>query len=612
MPWFKNLKVRKKMLLAFTAVILLAAGAGVFIISSMKSVENSYAEAMRLTGFRVQHIFAAKDHFAKAQVMLHEAYYPENTRDDLIRISANLEKELDAVCEELNSLSGIASVAVQEKAQAILAQMDAYRSDAKEAVDILLSVNIISFDSPIYRDALIQAEEKTISMGAAYADDMTDAISGLSVMAVNTLHDLADKNTANATRILQASIGLFAAVALCSISIALYMSAFISKPLVPLSAFMTQAGLTGDIAQKPADAEIIGKYAQAGDEIGQALSGSASFTKHVSHIAGALLSVAKGDLTVEVNLLSEEDVMGKSLQSVIDNLNAMFREVSTSADQVSTGAKQVADGAQSLAQGSTEQAASIQELSSTIAEIAHKTKSNAETAGMAAKLSNTIKENAEKGNRQMGEMIAAVKDINEASQSISKIIKTIDDIAFQTNILALNAAVEAARAGQHGKGFAVVAEEVRNLASKSAEAARDTGEMIQNTMEKAGLGSRIAGETALSLTEIVAGINESSRLIDEIARASEEQTSGIAQVNIGIDQVAQVVQQNSATAEESAASSEEMSGQANMLQELIARFKVRERGGEKRQSLFPVYQPLAVGFHSDEIYREDNDWSGKY
>ncbi|MDR0293493.1 MAG: methyl-accepting chemotaxis protein [Oscillospiraceae bacterium] len=249
-----------------------------------------------------------------------------------------------------------------------------------------------------------------------------------------------------------------------------------------------------------------------------------------------------------------------------------------------TSSKQIADGAQTLAQGSTEQAATVEQLSSSVHEIADKTKTNAEMAGRAAALGNTIMKNAEKGSSQMNEMMAAVKEINAASQQISKVIKVIDDIAFQTNILALNAAVEAARAGQHGKGFAVVAEEVRSLASKSAEAAKETGNLIANSTEKAELGSRIAEETSASLTEIVQGINESSQLVSQIAQSSDDQSAGIAQINKGIDQVAQVVQQNSATAEESAAASEEMSGQAEVLGDLISEFNGTDSGPALRNA----------------------------
>jgi len=177
-------------------------------------------------------------------------------------------------------------------------------------------------------------------------------------------------------------------------------------------------------------------------------------------------------------------------------------------------------------------------------------------------------------------MQSAVKEINEASQLIGKIMKTIDDIAFQTNILALNAAVEAARAGQHGKGFAVVAEEVRNLASKSADGAKETGVMIQNTMEKATLGVRIADETNASFTEIATGINESGQLIGVISDSLTEQSTNITQINIGIDQVAQVTQQNSATAQESSAASQQMSRQSEMLEDLVAQFKIKDSDEE--------------------------------
>ena len=286
--------------------------------------------------------------------------------------------------------------------------------------------------------------------------------------------------------------------------------------------------------------------------------------------------IANGDLSIEVKPRGEKDRIGHAIGSMLKKLNGMFANFSQSTHQATDSAKQVSDGAQSLAQSSTEQAALIEELSGSFAEIAEETTLNANKARKAAELAEIIRGNAEKGSHQMDELINAVKGINDASHNVIKIIKVIDDIAFQTNILALNAAVEAARAGQHGKGFAVVADEVRSLAAKSAEAAKETGDMIQSSMEKAELGSRIADETAASLNEIVSGINESHQLVAEIASASERQSEEIGQINTGIEQVAQVVQQNSATAEESAAASEEMNSQAELLKGLILQFKLRD------------------------------------
>ncbi len=194
-------------------------------------------------------------------------------------------------------------------------------------------------------------------------------------------------------------------------------------------------------------------------------------------------------------------------------------------------------------------------------------------------LAGQINTSAKKGSQQMKSMIDAVKQINESSLSISKVIKVIDDIAFQTNILALNAAVEAARAGQHGKGFAVVAEEVRNLAKKSSDSARDTGVLISNSMEKTELGVKIADETYAALAEIVSGIEESNQIVVEIARSSEKQSDTISLINTEINQVAQVVQQNSATAEQSAAASEEMSSQAEVLEKLVLQFELADDVG---------------------------------
>jgi len=364
-----------------------------------------------------------------------------------------------------------------------------------------------------------------------------------------------------------------------SISITMMTASSINKsitfPAQAMAGFLTQIQETGslnfpDSQWKKAEGMATGK-----DDISQALAAFLSMMRRISYYGKCLEEISNSNLSGDIDTVSSEDTLGSALVNMQDTLNSVFDNLTSVSSQVAEGAKQLAGGSMGLAQGSTQQAASVQQLSSSISEIAQKTKENAEKAERAATLASTIKINAEKGSHQMDEMMAAVKEINQAGQSINKVIKVIDDIAFQTNILALNAAVEAARAGQHGKGFAVVAEEVRNLAAKSAEAAKDTGGLISNSIEKAQLGSRIAGDTAASLTEIVSGINESSQIVSEIAKSSEEQSIGISQINSGIDQVAQVTQQNSATAQESAAASQEMSGQSSLLDELISQFKLK-------------------------------------
>ncbi len=397
-----------------------------------------------------------------------------------------------------------------------------------------------------------------------------------------------------------------------SVPLAMYISGIISSPLIILNGFLKRAGEHGDTEIKEEDVKSIGLYGTRRDETGQTIASTANFVTRINGVNAALEKIAGGDLTAEFAPLSDKDTLGKSLKKMTADLNAMFGSMNNSANQVSAGASQVADSAQSLAQGTTQQAATVEQLSSSITEIAARTKHNAEMAGKAASLAETIKVNAEKGTAQMDEMMSAVKQIQDASRSIDKVMKTIDDIAFQTNILALNAAVEAARAGQHGKGFAVVAEEVRNLASKSAEAARETGSLIANSIEKAELGAQIAEETSASLAEIVTGVNDSSRLVAEIAKEYEAQSEGIALINNGIDQVAQVVQQNSATAEESAAASEEMSSQSALLRELIAKFKLQASGVSSHENAIrPVNRPAApqsAGFAINEGYEAENKY----
>jgi methyl-accepting chemotaxis protein len=349
----------------------------------------------------------------------------------------------------------------------------------------------------------------------------------------------------------------------------------ISEPISYITKILGLIGGRGQTSFKEDEWNKLRYYASANDEAGECARNLDTLASALTGVAGLLETIASGNLNIKHTAMSEDDVISNSIIVMLDSLNSMFGEINGASTQVTLGASQISDASQSLAEGSTEQAATVEELSASIQDIAAKTKLNADRAANASELSGVIKGNAETGSQQMTEMTEAVNEINSASQDISKVIKVIDDIAFQTNILALNAAVEAARAGEAGKGFAVVADEVRNLASKSAAAAKETGQLIENAMRKSDQGAAIAAQTAISLTEIVDGINRSATLIAEIAESSDEQSGAINQINVGISQVSEVVQKNSATAEECAASAQELNAQSTLMAEYVAKFKLR-------------------------------------
>lgn len=312
------------------------------------------------------------------------------------------------------------------------------------------------------------------------------------------------------------------------------------------------------------------------DEFGAVIDQYQEVVNNIRYQADIAEAVANGNMTVEVEPKSEKDLMGYSLKKLVDrNLDALTN-ISDASGQVMTSSTEVARASEALAHGSTEQASAIEQITASIDDITDKTKQNAQKANTAKELMAQAIVDVQAGNEAMQSMMTAMSEINSSSESISKIIKVIDDIAFQTNILALNAAVEAARAGEAGKGFAVVAEEVRNLAAKSAAAASETAELIEDSIRKVATGSGIADGTAKALADITRVVEESETLVNDIAEASTYQATAIAQIDQAVEQVSQVVQNNSAASEECAASSVDLSSQANRMRELLSVYNLGE------------------------------------
>ncbi len=584
---------------SFLIVTLLAVAIGATGIFSLMSAADNTALMAERTEIAI--IAARLNRTIQAQraafrgAAVYQVMGMTEQRDSNIADLQTLETDYDTLHGQ------VADMLQTETGIRLMSEIDAAYKPFSEARDVF-EEDII--DPNISNEAMVAQ----LDVVAETVAPLANSVAALVDFADTLTSDMAIEAEATASRTTVIMVVVLIIVAAIAMFLAFYISGLISKPLKDMMGYIKQAGETGNLHFRDDEWANCDRLSQGKDEIGQTMNAFTRMMRKFVYYGETVDLVAHRDLTVAVDTMGPDDTFGNAIAGMVDNLNDMFAEIKVASAQVATGSTQIADGAQALAQGSTEQAATVQELSASISEIAEKTHENAVMASDAAKLANTIMDNAEKGSQQMNEMTTAVNEINMASQDIGRVIKSIEDIAFQTNILALNAAVEAARAGQHGRGFAVVADEVRNLAAKSAEAAKDTGVLISNSIVKAQLGAQIASDTASSLAEIVSGISESTQIVSKIATSSEEQNAGIKQINEGIDQVAQVVQQNSATAEQSAAASQQLSGQSTMLEQHIGQFKLR---GQQTAALQTV-QPIRRAASDTSSFALNNGSSGKY
>lgn len=577
----RNLKVGKKFIVSFGSILLLflisVFSAGIGISKSKASYEQFYTESHKVvTGIdeiRLKLQWALKE--LMLGVVSTDAQYTNERIAKVNEYTEDIQTQLQWIYSNYDgdvSLLQEFEQKMQEN-KAIRLQVIEYATMGTEAGNQQAAEIALNQYNP-------QVEEYTVILNRAF--EQINQESQAAYDAAMSMQNL----------LLGVSIAIAAAAFIFTCVIALNLTGNILVPLKKIEDVIEEV-VKGNLSVT-ADYESEDEFGMMAKSMQAMTTGIATI---IRDIEGVLSAMAEGNFTVTSSArelyVGDYQKIFVSMKMIKDSFNHTLNTLNQSADQVSSGSDQVSSGAQALSQGATEQASSVEQLAASINEISNNINQNAEGAQTASMKSMKVGEEAGESNRRMHDMLNAMSEINASSGEIGKIIKTIEDIAFQTNILALNAAVEAARAGTAGKGFAVVADEVRNLASKSADASKNTAVLIENSLHAVENGKRIADETAKSLENVMNGVQEAAGMMDSIARASQEQAEAITQITVGIDQISSVVQTNSATAQQSAAASEELSGQAQILKELVKKFRLE---GSSPSS---AYVPQRVSASSD-------------
>lgn len=558
---FKNMNISKKLSVAFVLVVILSSITGLIGLLLLNSMDQEYSDALISNGFVQGDIGNYNTFLNKGGAV---------TRDIILLTNLDEIKTSQAELETIKKQTTEALEAARMKCDSpkereLFAKIDAAMPKYIELRDKAIAIGL--------QNQKDEAMNLFREQARPYLNECMTAGQELMDLNIKMGLELSSQLSSQSKTAKFMTVLVMLAATVIALMIAWAVARSISRP-VKACAKRLELLAQGDLHTKvPAS--------DSKDETGMMLHSLKITTDAmeimIEEIGRGLGEIAKGNINISTDVDFKGDFIAikDSITTISDSLNDTLGQINISSDQVSSGSHQVSASAQALSQGTTEQASSVEELAATVGEIAEQVKENAQNAQEASQKTNQAGGEITASNQKMRELIAAMNDISHASQEIGKVIKTIEDIAFQTNILALNAAVEAARAGNAGKGFAVVADEVRNLASKSAEAAKGTTTLIEGAIRAVNHGTQLADDTAKSLMNVVARATEVAAIVGKISFASGEQADAIAQITLGIDQISSVVQMNSATAEESAAASEELSGQAAMLKGLVSKFKLK-------------------------------------
>ena len=590
----KNLKIGAKLMLAFVVMIGLIAAIGLVGYKSLGNIKDQLDHIFLIRMPALDLIIEADRDLQQLLVAERSMIFSDVDSDFFKSLQAAYDENMQQSEERFGQFKSLAET---EEEKAIIAQYEKAREEwkviAKEVIDSRLKDTA---------EGRRYAEELTQGEASVKYEEMREYLNQLTEISLR----IAGENEQEAAYAYKTALMIFFVVIIFGIILAFVLAYFLNKGISGSIMIITKGAKrlsVGDIELTGMSWEKFEKIKKRADElgeIGRAFSNLIEYQQDKVNITG---EISNGNLDISVSRSSENDKLGIALSRTVEDLNNAMHQISSAVDQTASGSNQVAQASQSLSQGATEQAGSLEEITSSITEISSQAKQNSDNAVEASGLAKEAMGNAENGNKQMQELVIAMGDINNSADEIKRIVKVIDDIAFQTNLLALNANVEAARAGKYGKGFAVVAEEVRNLATRSAESVKETTEMVENAIKNISTGNNLVEVTAKQLEGIMNNSLKVSDLVEEIAVASKEQTLGLDQISQGLGQIDQVTQSNTASAEESASAAEELASQAQHLKAIVERFKLKETD---KKEFDEKNKKTAVEEHNFEKVRSSN------